>query len=377
MQVADLATGAVLFDQDGQKPAVTASTTKLLTAVAALDRLGPQTRLQTRVFAAGDVLYLVGAGDPTLSRDGTPPIGGAVAGAAPARIDDLARQVRAAGVRRVSAVVSDAGLFTGPPAAPGWSPAYFTAEIAPVSALSVDAGRAHPSVLPLPRTGDPAGQARSALAGALRATGVPVGTTRGGHLPPGARQVAVVQSPPVSDLVRRMLSWSDNDLAEALGRLTARAAGQPADFGGAARAVTAGLVTLGLPVAGLHLVDTSGLSHDDRVPPALLVATLRLASDPARPQLSAVLAGLPVAGRTGTLAHRFHDPQTRGAVGRVDAKTGRLAGMAALAGTVRTKDGRVLVFAVRAPSVDLTVGERAMDRIAATLASCGCRAGRT
>jgi D-alanyl-D-alanine carboxypeptidase/D-alanyl-D-alanine-endopeptidase (penicillin-binding protein 4) len=115
------------------------------------------------------------------------------------------------------------------------------------------------------------------------------------------------------------------------------------------------------------------LSHDDLVPPSLLVEVLRAAADPARPQLRPILDGLPIAGRTGTLADRFRTPETAPAAGLVHAKSGRLAGVAALAGTARTRSGLVLVFSVRAPSVDLTVGEKAMDRIAATLTRCGCR----
>lgn len=365
MQVRDLGTGTLLFALNPDKPDVPASTAKLLTAAVALDRLGPQTRLQTRVFAAGDVLYLVGGGDPTLTR--------ATAGATGARIDDLARQVRAAGVTRASKLVADASLFSGPALASGWRPYYVNAEIGPVSALSVDAGRRAPSVDATPRAPDPPAAAAAALRGALSGAGVRVDGIAAGRLPAGARQVAVVESPTVADLVKHMLTYSDNDLAESLGRLVAQAAGRPTDFAGEVAAVADGLQTLGLPTDGLRMFDSSGLSHDDLLPPSLLVDVLRAAADPARPQLRPILDGLPVAGRTGTLADRFRAPETAPAAGLVHAKTGRVAGVAALAGTVRTRSGQVLVFSVRAPSVDLTVGANAMDRIAATLARCGCR----
>lgn len=365
MQVRDLDTGAVLFDQDADKPDVPASTAKLLTAVVALDRLGPQTRLQTRVFAVGDVLYLVGGGDPTLTRAGS--------GALGARVDDLARQVRASGVTRASRVVADASLFSGPAMAPGWRPYYFDAEIAPVSALQVDEGQPSPSVKPQARTKNPSGAAADALRAALSGAGVRVDGVGAGRLPAGARQVAMVESPTIATLVERMLTYSDNDLAEALGRTVAVASGRPGDFAGEVAAVSDGLKGLGMHLDGLRMFDSSGLSHDDLVPPSLLVEVLRAAADPARPQLRALLDGLPIAGRTGTLDGRYRSPDTAPAAGNVHAKTGRLAGVAALAGTVRTRAGRVLVFSVRAPSVDLTVGENAMDRIAATLARCGCR----
>jgi D-alanyl-D-alanine carboxypeptidase/D-alanyl-D-alanine-endopeptidase (penicillin-binding protein 4) len=185
--------------------------------------------------------------------------------------------------------------------------------------------------------------------------------------------VAKVDSPPVSALVKHMLTYSDNDLAEALGRLVALHQNRPADFAGEAAALLDGLQRLSLPLSGVRMNDTSGLSHDDKVPPALLVEVLRRAAAPDHPELHAIIDGLPVAGRTGTLADRYHSASSRAGANVVHAKSGRLAGVAALAGLVRDRDGRMLVFAVRGPSAGLTVGEQAVDRVATTLAGCGCR----
>ena len=89
--------------------------------------------------------------------------------------------------------------------------------------------------------------------------------------------------------------------------------------------------------------------------------------------MSALLAGLPVAGYDGTLAERAADGA--GSPGAVRAKTGTLQGVNDLAGTVLTADGRLLAFAVLADgaagSIDAT--EAALDRVAAALAGCGCR----
>src|SRR5438874_11587461 len=107
-------------------------------------------------------------------------------------------------------------------------------------------------------------------------------------------------------LVQRMLTESDNDLAEALGRTIARRDGQPGDFAGEARAVTARVQALiGSAAAGLQMYDASGLSRLDRVDAALLVAVVRAAASAQHPELRAILDGLPVAGLTGTLAKRF------------------------------------------------------------------------
>jgi D-alanyl-D-alanine carboxypeptidase/D-alanyl-D-alanine-endopeptidase (penicillin-binding protein 4) len=70
-QVLNPTTNEVLFDVQGDVPAQTASVMKLLTATAALQVLGPNYRVQTRVYADLDNpghIVIVGAGDPTLSR---------------------------------------------------------------------------------------------------------------------------------------------------------------------------------------------------------------------------------------------------------------------------------------------------------------------
>lgn len=364
LQVRDLTTGAVLFDQDGTVPGVPASTAKVLTAAVVLDEFGPQARFETRAFAAANTIHLVGGGDPTLAPGDERRVTlahGTLDG--PGRLADLAHQIRASGVPRADRVIGDASLFTGPPLAVGWRPYYLQSQVAPISALTV-AER---------RTADPASAATTALRTALVAAGVPAGGVGLGRVPPGARLVGTVSSPPLATLVRHMLAESDNDLAENLGRLLAVRTGHPGTFAGTAAALLAGLERMGLPTAGLRLNDASGLSLDDRLTPAVVVDVLRRAADPAHPELKAVLDGLPVAGRTGTLATRYGAADTRAGVGAVRAKSGRLLGVNALAGLVTTKNGRVLAFALRGPTVALASGEHAVDRIAATLATCGCR----
>ena len=70
-----LTDGQVVDTYDADTPRIPASTTKLITALAALEILGGDYRFQTRLLASGKVhesalhgdLYLVGGGDPTLS----------------------------------------------------------------------------------------------------------------------------------------------------------------------------------------------------------------------------------------------------------------------------------------------------------------------
>jgi D-alanyl-D-alanine carboxypeptidase/D-alanyl-D-alanine-endopeptidase (penicillin-binding protein 4) len=184
--------------------------------------------------------------------------------------------------------------------------------------------------------------------------------------------VAHVDSPTVAALVERMLTTSDNDVAEALGRLSAHASGRPATFAGAVQTVQATLTALGVaqPVRGMH--DASGLSRLDRVAPETIVGVLAAAAGPHHPELRPLLAALPVAGFTGTVAGRFHSPDSVAAAGVARVKTGTLAGVGSLAGVVTDRSGRLLAFAILATPASRSAGEEALDRVAAALASCGC-----
>jgi D-alanyl-D-alanine carboxypeptidase/D-alanyl-D-alanine-endopeptidase (penicillin-binding protein 4) len=76
------------------------------------------------------------------------------------------------------------------------------------------------------------------------------------------------------------------------------------------------------------------------------------------------------------LKDRYGTSTAAAAAGRVRGKTGTLTGVSSLAGAVRDASGRLLVFALdadRAPPGGNYAAEAALDRVAATLAACGCR----
>lgn len=374
-EVADGLSGAVLYSRSAATPAAPASTGKLLTAAALFTVRAPTARLSTRVLAgpAGTVV-LVGGGDPTLTGapSGRP---GAYAGAA--RISDLAAQVRralAASRGTVTRIVVDDSLFAGPSVSPDWAPEDVPSDYASaITAVIADGGRATPRAAIRSATPDLA--AGRELAAALGIAAAPV--TRG-TAPPGAKPLAAVNSPPLSVLVEQMLQSSDNVIAECLARQVALATAKPASFTGAAAAIRSTLAGLGVdPGAGMR--DGSGLAADDRVSPAALAGVLRLVVGAAHPALHDIVTALPVAAWSGTLTDRYLPDSTsaRGA-GVVRAKTGTLTAVSSLAGIVHDADGRVLVFALIAdavpPGVEATrAAEAALDRLAATLAGCGCR----
>ncbi|WP_333737324.1 D-alanyl-D-alanine carboxypeptidase/D-alanyl-D-alanine endopeptidase [Streptomyces sp. IBSBF 2806] len=362
--VVDVATGKRLYGAGAGQALTPASTTKIATAVAALSAMGGEHRFTTRAALEPDTgeLVLVGGGDPTLTaRAGT---GGW------ASLRTLATSTAAAlkkrGLTRVT-LSYDTTLYAGTQIHPiGVNP-----NLAPVTALSADEGRTDVSDSgPAARVSDPAAEATATFAEFLEAAGVKTTAPGPSKATTRAQSLATVSSPPLSALVERMLTNSDNDIAEALARQTAVATGVRADFAGAGKAVQAQLKKLGLPMAGARFKDGSGLDRQDRLTADLLTALLVKAGDPRRPDLRPVLTGLPVAGFTGTLTSRYAD----GAAGVVRAKTGTLTGVNTLAGTVVDQDGRLLAFALMAAgTTDPAAAQAALDRAATALAGCGCR----
>jgi serine-type D-Ala-D-Ala carboxypeptidase/endopeptidase (penicillin-binding protein 4) len=373
--VTDPATGAVVWDHTGATPLVPGSTGKLLTTAAALLTLNPTDRLVTRVVAgpeAGTVI-LVGGGDPTLT---ALPAGKEGVYPDPSRLTALADAVKKATPTPVTRVLVDTSRYRGPTLQPSWEPADVPGGfVAPIEPVMLDGGRVDPTNQDGPRVADPALTAGRALAGLL---GAKPTTVAAGTAAPGATVLGTVVSAPVSDLVEQTIRASDNVLAEILAREVAiRRKGEPS-FAGAADQTLAALSQAGFDTAGVHMVDGSGLSTDDRVPAKLLGAVLAAAAAPSAGKddiqfLRPIVTGLPVAGGDGTLDDRF-STSSPAAAGRgvVRAKTGTLTGVSSLAGITTDADGRLLVFALMSNDVTPAVVRPELDAIAARLSRCGC-----
>ena len=231
--------------------------------------------------------------------------------------------------------------------------------VAPIRALWVDEGRPADGS---GRVADPSQTAASYFAAELRATGLVVtGSPTPHRAGAGATPVAQVESAPLSQIVERVLSVSDNEAAEVLGHQVGVATVGRGSFPGGVAGVEQATAELGVPLQGAVLYDGSGLSRDDRLDPATLVAVLRLAASDDHPDLRPVLTGLPVAGFTGSLEYRFTDtpPPARG---RVRAKTGTLTGVSALAGVATDLDGTTVVFVLVADRVRPTCPRREARR---------------
>lgn len=374
--VADALTGEVLAGNNPDQGRTPASTQKVVTAVAALTELGPDTTFDTTVVQgeASDQIVLVGGGDMMLAAGAGDP--DAVNGRA--GLADLAEATAArlqlSGITSVTLRVDD-HLFSGSLLAPGWDAADVAAGYAaPVSPLAVNIAKMSDEEY-AQRYTDPAMQAAGVFAERLADAGITVqgsparvsaGYTSGDTL-------ATVSSAPVSEVTAYFLDHSDNTITEVVSRMVAVQQGFPASFEGATQAVLQSVRASGVDITGAVLTDASGLAEGSSLSPTMLLSLLQLIVDPAHPELRAVGTGMPIGGLTGTLSDRF----TSGAgTGVVRAKTGSLKGVTSLAGLVLDADGRMLLYVVMADQT----GEggqwgprQAIDGFVTDLAGCGCQ----
>ncbi len=365
--VVDAESGKVVCASAPGRPRSLASNMKLFTTSTALSRLGPETRIPTKVFRDGPIdshgvlhgsLYLQGGGDPTL---GTPAFYDGYLAGLGTNVFALTPQIKAAGVKSVTGRlyaddtifdrlrgVADSGYATSP-------------EIGPLSGLDFNSGFLG-STSSSGFASDPAKLAAAKLAASLRTNGI--GLTPQIALrptPPNAERVAMVRSPSLTRIVNTTDVWSDNFFAEMLIKLIG------ARLGGAGSTAAGASVVESFARShnsGVHAVDGSGLTRSNRASPRAVVnLLLAMREDPVGEDF---IQDLALAGHEGTVADRMHGTA---AYGRCRTKTGTLTGVSNLSGYCFNKSGRVMVFSVLMNSVgNLSLAHLDQDRIAGAVA---------
>jgi len=385
VHVRDLDSGRTLFDHHGDERYNPASNQKLVTAIAAVELLGPGYRFRTRVLRQDDALVLVGEGDPSLQLTD---------------LHALASQVIAAGAHLgVRRIVVDDTAFSPDRHGPGYSPqgdgASYTA---PSGALSLAFNTAVVTIRPT-TPGRPAsidlgppgahlrlqGEVRTGRGRPLRVvsrdaddlTVIEVdGALPAGHAPvtirrrisdpalftghafaevlrqmteasdldlavlrdqaaPTARVVAEHHSAPLVEVLASSLKFSNNFTSEQVLRtLGWRMSGEPGSWQTGRAAVLALWDALGLARDDLEFENGAGLSRHGRVSPRALVALLARTREEGSPA-AALMPTLASAGGEGTLRTRM-----TGSDGRVRGKTGTISGVSALSGVAATANGR-------------------------------------
>ena len=384
IHVRDLDSGLPLYDHRGDERYNPASNQKIVTAIAAVELLGPDYRFTTRVQRQDDALVLIGEGDPSLQL---------------ADLHALASELVAAGAHRgVRRILVDDTAFSPERYGPGYSPhgdgASYTA---PSGALSLAFNTAVATIRPT-TPGQPAsvdltpasahlrlqGEIRTGrgrelrvvsrdaddltvfeLDGALPAGHAPVTVRRRiadpglftGHafaellrqladesepLPvtrgpadPHARDLAVHRSAPLVEVLASSLKFSNNFTSEQVLRtLGWRMSGAPGSWQSGRAAVLALWHALGQDPADLEFENGAGLSRHGRVSPRALVALLARTREEGS-AAAALMPTLASAGGEGTLRRRLTTSD-----GRVRGKTGTISGVSALSGVAASADGR-------------------------------------
>ena len=254
----DLTTGRVVYAHNANASLLPASNEKLALTYAALVALGPSFRMRTEVLGEGRLqdgtvwrgnLILKGYGDPTLDRAG---------------LADLARRLRATGIRRVTgSLVADESWFDARRSGPGWKPSFVPEESLPLSALTV-------------RGADGALGTARLFRKALARAGVRVaGGTKVARA--GGWPLVVRFSPTLEEILHRMDVESDNFTAElVIKQLGAVLAGHGTTAAGAA--VLRGILAERMvPLEGVRIADGSGLSALDRITPKAVLTILQRA----------------------------------------------------------------------------------------------------
>ncbi len=365
-------TGYILIDAGSGKQLVasaeneafmTASTMKLVTALAALDDLGPEHQFETSLSITGKRRDDVLEGDLVLQGQGDVELD----------IDDLMQMVlalRQSGIGKVNGrfLVSDAAFLRVDEINPDQPlDAPYNAG---VGALSLAFGRAtmrlddegnyfanpplnergvawrmvsqapekRARAIPVQDVGMHTAQSLRRMAHEL---GIDLPTPIRGSAPDQLSRLTTIKSKPLADIIEGMMVYSNNQLAETIGLATATAMGlQPRTLAESAAGLWKHLETR-LPKTdwqGFHITNHSGLDPNARATPAQLAVLLQYGLERhALPHM------LPANAWSGSLARRLVET---GRLQRFWAKTGSIDFAKALVGYVLPEGGGLWLFAM-------------------------------
>ncbi|HET7443085.1 MAG TPA: D-alanyl-D-alanine carboxypeptidase/D-alanyl-D-alanine-endopeptidase [Solirubrobacterales bacterium] len=345
-----------------------ASNMKMFTTATTLAKLGPETRIATKVFGDGKLtadgvfhgsLYLQGGGDPAL---GTPSFYDSYLSGVGTNLFALKAQIKAAGITAITGrLYADDSIFDRlrGVADSGYAT---SSEIGPLSGLDFNSGFAGASAAS-GFSSDPAKLAASKLARSLIGAGTEMPPKIAlGVTPPNAKRLAIVQSPPLSQITHFTDVYSYNFFAEMLIKLIGAEVGTGGTTAAGAAVISAYARSLG---SGVHAVDGSGLTRSNRASPRQLADFLLAMRE--QEVGETFIDGLALAGKEGTVDGRMRGTQ---AYGRCHVKTGTLTGVSNLSGYCFNASGRTMVFSVLMNGVsNLSLAHLDQDRIAGLVAS--------
>ena len=428
IQVVSLADGTVVFAKNADDLLNPASNVKLVTAAAALARLGPDWRFETEFYLDGSMgerprLHVRGKGDPSMTTE---------------RLYQVAGELKHIGLREISDIVLDDSYFDTERLAPGFEQETTDRPYtAPTGALSLNANavgvyvrslgagvrpvvevdpasdyftvvnaalgsssRARRSSVSSEANGD---RQRIVVRGTVPSTGEFVvwkridqppmyygqtlrmlleqrgvrvrGKVKLGNIPERAHLLHVAQSETFDLVLKRMNKTSSNFVAEQLMKvLGAETKGSP---GSTAKGVQASEDFLGREVGiargSYVLKNGSGINDTNRFSAAQLTRLVKTMAErfAIAPEF---LSSVPIGGKDGTLKWRFEGVEV---AGRLRAKTGTLENVSALSGVVQSAGGEAFAFSILVNDFPGRTGPvvQTIDAVGAALASAGTPAG--
>lgn len=405
---------------------IPASLTKLLTAAAILQSLGPSRKLETRLWAMarpvrgqldGDI-YLEGGGDPgfvsetlwflvnELTRTGVKEIKGNVVIDA-SRFDEVKsdesrqeeRVDRAfdAPVGAMSFNWNSVNIFVRPGEKVGDNAFVTLDPLSPyvelvgqvkttnsksadiqIERISVSAqkdrvrvngqiGKDAKEFVAYKNISQPLQWAGANFIEFLKQRGISVsGTVRDGKLPEKALLLAKAESKSIASMVTDMMKFSNNFVAEMLVKnLAAESGERPASLATGIKRAKEVVTSFGILDSAFTYKSPSGFSRDNKIAPQTLATLLKNIHDQAKiyPEYA---SALPIGGVDGTLKSRMKSLATSA---QIRAKTGLLNGVAGLGGYATNASGIqytfVFLFNGRASLGD--DARQLFDRLATTL----------
>lgn len=318
LMVYDLTADSAIYCHNERQLLRPASTMKVVTAIAAIDRLGGSFQFKTTLSYTGAIedgvlngdVYLVGGFDPRFNSDD---MGSFVDGISRMGIDTIRGRI-----------VADKSMKDADMLGEGWCWDDDNPVLSPllISRRDVFVKR---------------------FVDRLRDEGVVVeADTVAGRQPGGAYEVGT-RTHTIDQVLMPMMKESDNLCAEALFyQLGASTGAHPATARDARTVVRRLVEKVGLRPSDYRIADGSGLSLYNYVTAELEVMLLRYAYQNTNIYMH-LLPSLPVAGEDGTLRRRMRGTFTSG---NVKAKTGSVTAISSLAGYCTAANGHVLCFAI-------------------------------
>ena len=322
--VYDLDDDTLLYNYQGDKLYRPASIQKVMTAVTALEHLGPDYSFNTTLYHTGIInhdsilqgnLYVVGGFDPLVNH---------------LDIEAFAQAVVLSGIRHIEGgLIGNASLKDSLKWGSGWCWDDGMPILTPLLSERTDSFLVH-------------------LRRSLSIQGITIADTTDtlvSQAPDSVLTQIAVCRRPLMQIMDRMMKKSDNLHAEAVFYQLAATQAQQQPYATAndgAKMLHKLIKEVGHQPTHYKMADGSGVSLYNYLSPRLMADVLRYASQ--HPDIYQHLRkSLPVAGIDGTLQNRM---KKTSAYRRVFAKTGTLTGVTSLAGYAIAPNGHTLAFVI-------------------------------